>query len=289
VRLRRFEPVVAVVGTPVRLGKAAEPEGMLTRGWHKPEAWGCWTSGLDAELRLSFVAPLVGSFRLEMDLSVPGVCPELTVLVSGVALPGVMPVAGRNAWVLPDGCLDGRQDVSIELRVSSTVRPAQQNGSVDNRTLGIGVRSVGLHREAASVCPIGSVVRISSALGDSGMLLDGWHKPERWGCWSSGRSASMRLQFDKPLRGSFGIEVNMMPPLRDGDVLMEVNGVVLGASRVREGANEWSLPLSCTDGQNVLDLRFIVEDPVRPMDVVKGSVDDRIIGVGIKSLMVYPE
>ncbi|HEX4366436.1 MAG TPA: hypothetical protein VH023_06385, partial [Rhodopila sp.] len=134
-------------------------------------------------------------------------------------------------------------------------------------------------------CPIGSLVRISGDLGDNGMLRNGWHKPEAWGCWSSGPDGALRLWFDAPLRGPHAIEFDMMAPLLNGPVILSVNGEAMVPLAVTDGPNEWLLPTRRTDGQTELDLHLLVALPVRPIDV-RDSKDDRILGVGIRSLRI---
>ena len=50
--------------------------------------------------------------------------------------------------------------------------------------------------------------------------------------------------------------------------------------------NEWVLPRGVTEGQRELRVRFVVERPARPIDVLGGSGDDRVLGVGVKSVRV---
>jgi hypothetical protein len=146
VRLSRLEPPVIAIDTPLSLAASSELDGILLRGWHKREVWGCWTDGLEADLCLHFVQPLAGCYRLELHLSLPPVCPGLTVMVNGRALPAVTPVSGCNAWILPNECVSGQREIHIGLHITKTFCPSAHSGSVDDdRTLGVGVRSVGLY------------------------------------------------------------------------------------------------------------------------------------------------
>jgi hypothetical protein len=285
IRLVPFVPTLHEPGTRLRLARPEALDEVLRGGWHAAEDWGSWTSGQDAAFRLAFVEPLSGIFRLEMDVAPPRVTSALTVSVNGQALPAMMPAAGRNDWLLPERLTAGQRVLLIGLHVSATFCPAELSGSADDRTLGIGVRWIMLHREAAATCPIGEVVRISSETGDRGMLVAGWHKPEPWGCWSAGADGSIQLRFDTKLTGSYVFEADMMPPLLNDRVVLSVNGTILTPVLVVDGPNEWVLPRSCTDGYSGLKIHLLVALPVRPMDVID-STDGRILGIGLRSFRV---
>jgi hypothetical protein len=285
IRLIPFVSAFYEPGLPLSLGASAVLDEVLVSGWHKPEDWGCWTSGRDAALRLMLRRPVAGPFRLEMDLMDGPVRTALTVSVNGVALPALVPVAGTNRWNLPPAATDDQHVLLIGLHVSHTFSPAAVSGSPDTRTMGAGVRRLALHRAAPAACPIGIPVRISSDVADRGMLLTGWHSLEPWGCWTSGPDASMLLRFERPLRGGYALEVELAPPLLDLSVTLAVNGTELNTIFALDGPNEWSLPASCTDGQTELILRFLVPRPARPIDVT-GARDDRVLGVGVRNVMI---
>jgi hypothetical protein len=279
-----FVPVYHEPGIVLRLARPDPLDEILRTGWHTPEDWGCWTSGRHAELRLAFREPLSGTLQLELNLSPGRSGATLALSVNGHALPPIVPRSGANTWNLPARLTNGQRDLLIALHVSETFSPADLHASGDRRTLGVGVRSLLLHRQEAP-CPIGSLVRISGDLGDNGMLRNGWHKPEAWGCWSSGPDGALRLWFDAPLRGPHAIEFDMMAPLLNGPVILSVNGESMAPLAVTDGPNEWLLPTRRTDGQTELDLHLLVALPVRPIDV-RDSKDDRILGVGIRSLRI---
>jgi hypothetical protein len=283
IRLVPFVPVYHEPGSRLRLVPPEPLDEVLLGGWHPAEDWGCWTNGRDAAMRLAFRQPLAGSYRLELGLVAAPIATKLTVSVNGQALPAIVPVSGGNDFSLPQRLTSGQRQLLIALHVSDTFCPADISGSTDDRTLGVGVSWVMLHHEAAASFPIGQFVRISSDVGDHGMLVAGWYKPESWGCWSSGSNASMLLRFDAPLRGPYVFEIDMMPPLLDGFVSLSVNGTIVDTLAVVDGPNEWVLPVSCTDGLTELTVHLLVARPVRPMDVMD-SKDDRVLGVGIRSL-----
>jgi hypothetical protein len=195
-------------------------------------------------------------------------------------MPAVVPVSGVNRWDLPEGLIDGQQALLIGLQVPDTFRPDDAD---DDRVLGIGLRRVALHREAAAICPVGILVPISGDDGDRGMLTAGWHSPEPWGCWSSAVDASLLLRFVTPLQGAFALELDMLPPLLDPLITLSVNKTMMEPLVVVEGINEWLLPQGVTNGQTELAVHLIVPRPIRPKDVAD-SPDERILGVGVRSL-----
>jgi hypothetical protein len=288
IRLVPYPPVFHEPGTRLRLVRSENLADILGGGWHPPEEWGCWTSGHTAGLRLGFREPLSGTYRLEMDLSVGPSPGHLTVSVNATALPAIIPVNGRNTWTLPEALVDDQRALLITLHVADTFCPADTGRSADNRTLGLGVRWLILEREAMATCRVGRTVRISSVTGDRGILVDGWHKPEPWGCWSSGSDASIRLRFAEPLTGPFVFEADMMPPLLSGPVILSVNGAVVAPSALVDGINAWVLPRNSTDGQTELEVHFLVALPVRPIDV-SDSDDDRVLGLGLRSFRLRAE
>jgi len=286
-RLRRFDPVVAAVGARLRLGAPAELDEVLSEGWHRPEHWGCWTSGAAAELRLRLDRAVDGPGRLELLLSLPPVVPELTVTVNGHALEPVVPVAGANSFPLPDGVLEGSRAVVIGLRVSGTFCPAAAGSSGDDRVLGIGVAAVALHRVARAVCRVGQVVPLSVSDDGTDLLLRGWHVRENWGCWTAGAEAVLRLRLDGALSGPHVLRLDLFPPLAGAVIGLSVNGSPVQETEVREGPNDWAMPLEATEGAAVLEVRFHGGRPERP-GAVGGAGDDRLLGVGVRAVTVVP-
>jgi hypothetical protein len=207
---------------------------------------------------------------------------DLTLVVNGSALPEIIAVSGSNDWTLPEAVTSGQRTLRIQLLVSGLFLPRAFGGSRDDRVLGAGLRAITLHRDAAAVCPVGQPVEMTRALEESGVLVDGWHGQEEWGRWSSGGDASILLRFAAPLSGPYALEFDMMQPVLDKYVALSVNGSVLPPLAVQEGPNQWDIPESCTNGQTSLRVHLLIALPARPMDVIAGSRDDRVLGVGIR-------
>jgi hypothetical protein len=145
VRLCSRQPTLCQVGTSLPINAGSMPRAVLLDGWHRLEHWGCWSNGREAGLKLTFAEPLAGMLRLEMQLSTPPAGTTLTLTVNGTLLPPIIPGDGANIWALPEDATVGRSEIQVELQTSSTFCPAESDGSTDDRTLGVGIRSVGLY------------------------------------------------------------------------------------------------------------------------------------------------
>nr|WP_294507573.1 glycosyltransferase [uncultured Rhodopila sp.] len=287
IKLLDYVPGTCAVGRPLALAPPMDLDGILLEGWHPSEGWGTWTNARGATLRLTLGEAMSGSFALEFEFAARAIETTVTVSVNGFELPGVHTSGGLAVWRLPASCTDGQRDLVVGLQVADTFRPADLGASRDDRDLGIGVRSVTLIRESAAICPIGPKVAVSSSLGESGMLVDGWHQLEPWGCWTTGTDATMIVQFGTLLEGTFVLQMDLVPPLLDRQVDLVVNGIALEPIDVVDGLNEWMLPRDSTDGQSVLTIGVHVEHPARPLDV-KESSDDRLLGIGLRTFRIVP-
>nr|WP_294546498.1 glycosyltransferase [uncultured Rhodopila sp.] len=282
-RVACFVPGICAVGRPLALAPPVDLDNVLLDGWHPAESWGTWTKASKATMKLAFGETLSGLFSLEIGFATRAV--ETTVLVSigGFEVPPVRAAGGIAAWQLPAACTDGQRELVIGLEVADTFRPADIVQTADDRTLGIGVRSVALNRETAAIFPVGETVAVSSRAGDNGLLLEGWHPLEPWGCWTADADATMRLPLQVPLEGDFAFRINLVPPLLDTAVSLVVNGTALEPLDVVDGPNQWRLPRACTEGQAALSIVVHVDHPARPADIMQ-SKDDRLLGVGVRSL-----
>jgi hypothetical protein len=287
IRLAPFVPGVLAIGRPLPLAPPVDLDNILLDGWHPAEAWGTWSKASEATMKLAVGEILSGSFSLEFEFAKRTIETTVSIIVSGVELAPARTAGGTVAWRLPAACTDGRRELAIGVRVADMFRPADFAATADDRTLGIGVRSVTLTRETAAICRIGEIIFVSSRLGDNGMLAEGWHLLEPWGCWTAGTDATIVLPFDKPLEGDFALQMSLVPPLLDTAVILVVNGTALQPLEVVEGPNSWLLPQTCTGGQTALSIVVRVEHPARPADIMQ-SKDDRLLGVGVRSFAVVP-
>ncbi|OYV33197.1 MAG: hypothetical protein B7Z80_24765, partial [Rhodospirillales bacterium 20-64-7] len=117
--------------------------GIYPGGWHRLEPWGVWSDRAEASLRFRFDAPLHGPVTLLLNVAAAPRTQLLTLIVDGTQLPAVRPDNGLNRWALPADCTEGKTSLTIHLLVDAVVRPVDIGPSVDDRTLGVGIRGVG--------------------------------------------------------------------------------------------------------------------------------------------------
>jgi hypothetical protein len=129
-------------GTPFPMSGSAWDHHILLDGWHGAEAWGRWTDGACASLRVSLTEPASLPLVLELHLTPSPVGAALAVYVDDATLTVVQPVPGPNMWDIPLDVIRGKTNFVVKLRVSDTVCPARSGRSTDTRILGVGVNSV---------------------------------------------------------------------------------------------------------------------------------------------------
>ncbi|HEX4365347.1 MAG TPA: glycosyltransferase, partial [Rhodopila sp.] len=187
VRLLSRQPTLCEPGVPMPVRADAMPRQVLLAGWHGPEPWGCWSRRTTAALRLTLQQPVPDSIRLELDLLPQSANPPLTLSVNGAALPAVIPVNGRNTWDLPPRTTTGRTELQLLLSVPETFCAARAGTGADDRELGIGLRRITLIPFVPVYHEPGIVLRLARPDPLDEILRTGWHTPEEWGCWTSGR------------------------------------------------------------------------------------------------------
>src|SRR6476469_3314970 len=179
------------------------PKHLLLGGWHNAEDWGCWTSASDATIALRPVPSLSGVYSLLLDMARPLSPQPLTLSINGTALPPRIPVAGRNVWRLPRAVTQACEYLLIGLHVAETISPAGSGGSTDDRWLGIGLRTLWITALEAVTHELNRWYPIAVDSCALGVLGDGWHKLESWGCWSAASDATFYLTFEEALVGRF--------------------------------------------------------------------------------------
>ncbi|HVZ10528.1 glycosyltransferase family 4 protein [Rhodopila sp.] len=288
-RLVPWAPLPLSLRQTVRINRAAHvPRGALLGSWHPIEDWGCWTSGTDAIIRASFDAPLSGQHRLQLDLAATPVPVTLTISVDGVALPTGTAKAGRNTWLLPRHLTEGRREIALGLHVLRPYSPKLLGRSGDDRILGVGVQGIGITPVRGPVTSLGSMVQVTAGVAEGDLLPDGWHGVEAWGCWTRQPVATALLGFNPALpHEDLLLELNLTAPLSELPLTLIANGAPLPPRLVRSGSNIWPLPRSATAGKDDLRIDLRLDRTVRPVDI-GASADERQLGVGLRSLRVYP-
>lgn len=260
---------------------------VLLGGWHEAEPWGRWTDGAVASLRMTLREPAEEPLRLELDITPSPVGASLSIMIDDAEFPLVEPVRGTNGWDIPAELIQGKRDFLLTLRVTATVCPARTNGSADERILGIGVNGVRLLSRKPTLSRIGADLPIKADDAPREVLLQGWHKLEDWGCWSNNHEASLRLTFAEPLAGISTLEMDLAAPPTETTLTVVVNGTMLPPTVPRNGRNIWLLPEAALDGESEIRIDLRTSSTFCPADT-DGSADDRILGLGLHSLGLYP-
>jgi Glycosyl transferases group 1 len=115
---------------------------VLLDGWHGAEAWGRWTDGAVASMRLPLAAPADVGLVLELDIERSLAGGTLAISVDDASFDPIQPAPGPIAFEIPYNVTRTKNNLLITLRGSETVRPAQSGASSDTRILGIGVNRV---------------------------------------------------------------------------------------------------------------------------------------------------
>jgi hypothetical protein len=125
------------------------------------------------------------------------------------------------------------------------------------------------------------------------LMVRGWSSPEDWGVWSNNRSAEVVL-FDPsaPTAGTMQVVIEARGfapgPEATQHVHVRLNGVALGSL-----ALNWDIVSSTLEIPHerlrspLLTFEFVPERPMSPAHV-NGSSDDRLLGIGLKSLELRP-
>ncbi|HEX2941094.1 MAG TPA: glycosyltransferase family 4 protein [Rhodopila sp.] len=259
---------------------------VLLRGWQQPEPWGCWTDGATATFAVRLAEPCEAPLRLELDLSLTPLHSGLTLAIDGAALPKIVPTPGVNGWDIPIKRTRGKTGFRVTLTADASFRPSQDGTSVDDRILGVGVSAIRVRPRPQMPDVLQERLRLCRGQPLSGILAEGWHTPEEWGCWTAGTDAVMRLAFDEPLSGLLRLDLDIAPSPIGGALAVTVEGHAMPAVVPVAGTNTWLLPLSATNERRELRIHLRVPAAVRPSDL--GQTDDRVLGIGVRSVGITP-
>jgi hypothetical protein len=269
-------------GTSFAMNGSVADGDVLLGGWHGPEAWGRWTDGDTASLRITLPAPAAEPLALELELMPSEAGGTVSVSIDGVGLATAEVVSGWVMWPIPGAVTEGKTSFLVTLRSSATICPSRSGGSTDDRILGVGVKAVRLHGRGTAGYETGKYLSTRSAAAN-GILLSGWHEMEDWGCWSSGRTAALELILAAPPKGRVLLELDIAPSPVRSMLTLEVNGHALAAIVPVNGGNQWLLPVDATRERSRLWITLTVSETVRPADI-DASADGRTLGVGLRGL-----
>jgi hypothetical protein len=277
-------------------GVDAIPPGLLGGGWYRPEPRRIWSIGDLGELRLhadpAAEAPALLSLQIgriasgEDDDAVEIVAGDTVLLRAAFdpAAPGL--VVSRNIVLVHDP----KDPLDITLRPNNLLLQRQRTADGDPRCLGILISDVARPR----LLPIdaGATVSIGPSSADRVLLLDGWHLPETYGCWTSEAIASLLVRPDGAThtgRLVLGCEVLASaletPPLI---VQIRIDGEAAAACEVTSTLFEVVVPVGSwsTADHHVIDIEGV---PPRSPRELGYSDDERRLGIRLKSIALQPE
>ena len=134
-------------GAEIRFEAGGNAAEYLRRGWSVPEAWGCWTSGFRAEMRIPLEHPFEGAAVLEVEsvAYVDDWHPVLTVRVMGNREPlGGWSIDSRDpverSLTIPASALAGKRELLLAFQMDNPASPADSGEfGLDQRLLGLGL------------------------------------------------------------------------------------------------------------------------------------------------------
>jgi Glycosyl transferases group 1 len=256
---------------------------VLLDGWHGPEPWGRWTDGAAGCLRVTFAEPADEPLSLELDVvPAPGGA-SLSISVDGTMLPAIDPRPGANAWPIPLHLTIGKASFLVCLHAGATFSPSAIGGSADYRILGIGVAAVRLRSRQQTLYEAGRFMPIRAGAMPGQVLLDGWHEPESWGCWSSTKTAMLQLATREPLQGPIFLELDLAPPPIRAMLGISVNDHSMAMIAPLDGINRWLLPAEITAGRTLFQVALSVSNTFCPARD-GGSADERTLGIGLRGI-----
>ncbi len=280
-------PYHFVLGVRLPMSGTIWDDKVLMDGWHSPEDWGRWMDGADASFRVTLPEPASIPLGLELDINPSPVGALLTVTIEDHELPPLQPEVGSNILVIGPGLIAGRSTFVVKLHASEAFCPADAGTAPDPRVLGVGFRAIRLVSRAPTVLTAGQQLRVSEGTLPWDLLVSGWHPAEDWGCWTNGTDATLRINFGSPLAGAFCLDLDIAPTPIATTLTLLVNGVALPSRVPDRGLNKWVLPLAATDGFSRLSIQLQVAETFCPAASGQ-SDDDRILGVGIRSISLHP-
>ncbi len=219
-----------------------------------------------------------------------------------------LPEAGRGAAILfrpqsePDFTAKVEQlafDAGFRAAAATksaavTLRSWQAIGDIVLGRLG---REGGAPRPAPPAIPLGTIIRLGiggetaptlqSLLGDALRSGEGWHVPERWGCWTRPAEvaghAALRLALPPGTTGRIRLHLLLRAPATPQSIRLVPRGAEPLAMTLAPG-EEAIAALEVAGIEGVIDLG--IEAPSAPESLAPdGSAAGREVGVGLISVM----
>lgn len=129
--------------------EAANPFcSIFTSGWSSPEGWGIWSNGPRSQLRIKLTAQPDGDVRLYLAMHGYSRSDHQTVAISSRGIPITTLTAATGAdlpyTITVPNRLVANGEILLDLTMQDPVSPKDLGQGLDERVLGIGLRSVGV-------------------------------------------------------------------------------------------------------------------------------------------------
>jgi hypothetical protein len=282
----------------------------LGSGWAQREAWGTWSDGASATLRLS---PVLGE-KADLVLSVQAqalVVPrqprqEVDVLVNGRQA-GTWAFENANIVKrelrLPAAVIGDFETIEIAFVARNARSPAELGMSSDTRRLGIGIAEARLQvaeQPAAAASAPQAAKAEAYRLGDmldfrtngnaAPYLGSGWAQREAWGTWTDGDMAILRLSPTPQTKEdlilsirAFGLIAAQIPRQ---EVEVRVNGRLAGTWVFDSGGmadRELRLPADLVGNSETIEIAFLPKNARAPAELGL-SADQRRLGMAVAEM-----
>lgn len=246
-------------------------------GWGAVEAGARWTDGNEAKLYFdvsgiieeNYEVPLVFSLEIVNTLA-----DKVEVLCNGILL-GTIRMDDKNFVTVLSEDLIKKGFLEFTFAIDNPVRPCDVSDSLDDRQLGIMVKSVEIKKIQSVAEKISFASKKNMQEGISAEELDkwGWSHAEELATWTDGNIA--RLLFYLEDEKKF-IKISTKNIVAEGKIEVICNGKKVG-DMSKELGREYIFYFD-NPIQGLVSLDFLISNPVRPCDD-SDSPDKRWLGL----------
>ena len=121
------------------------------------------------------------------------------------------------------------------------------------------------------------------------LISEGWCSPEEWGAWSCNQKVNLLFDADEsfiPSRITLSVRAFLPQAVQQQRISVTVNGQNAGQYSLKEPTNN-NIHLLIPEAQRkpgLLNIGIALQDMARPIDTTPNNSDDRLIGIGLKSV-----
>ena len=121
------------------------------------------------------------------------------------------------------------------------------------------------------------------------LISEGWCSPEEWGAWSCNQKVNLLFDADEsfiPSRITLSVRAFLPQAVQQQRISVTVNGQNAGQYSLKEPTNN-NIHLLIPEAQRkpgLLNIGIALQDMAKPIDTTPNNSDDRLIGIGLKSV-----